>query len=156
MLKGLRIKSIKETIGQVMTGQLAEIVKTISVSGLKKPILFSSCYFFRYADLNAGTPMEELGKGLKELKEFVTTGRTTISTNQTPQCSQGLNHQPKGTHGGTHGSSCICSRGWPCLGINVKARCPSVGECESREAGVGGWVGGWGNTIIEAGGGEMG
>jgi hypothetical protein len=24
--------------------------------------------------------------------------------------SQGLNHQPKSTHGGTHGSSCI---GWP-------------------------------------------
>jgi hypothetical protein len=23
-----------------------------------------------------------------------------------------LNHQPKSTHGGTHGSSCICSRGW--------------------------------------------
>jgi hypothetical protein len=25
----------------------------------------------------------------------------------------------------------------------VKARCPSVGECQGREAGVGGWVGGW-------------
>ena len=37
----------------------------------------------------------------------------TISTNQTPQNSQGLNHQPKSTHGGTHGSSCISSRGWP-------------------------------------------
>jgi hypothetical protein len=23
------------------------------------------------------------------------------------------NHQPKRTHGGTHGSSCMCSRGWP-------------------------------------------
>uniref|UniRef100_UPI00402B7EF4 uncharacterized protein LOC143313154 n=1 Tax=Arvicanthis niloticus TaxID=61156 RepID=UPI00402B7EF4 len=41
-------------------------------------------------------------------------GRTTISTNQTPQGSQGLNHQPKSTHGGTCGSSCICNRGWPC------------------------------------------
>jgi hypothetical protein len=41
-------------------------------------------------------------------------GRTTIWTNQYPQSSQGLNHQPKSTHGGTHGSSCICSRGWPC------------------------------------------
>jgi hypothetical protein len=28
----------------------------------------------------------------------------TISTNQIPQISQGLNHQPKNTHGGTHGS----------------------------------------------------
>jgi uncharacterized protein YqcC (DUF446 family) len=31
-----------------------------------------------------------------------------------PQSSQGLNHQFKSTHGGTHGSSRICSRGWPC------------------------------------------
>jgi hypothetical protein len=37
--------------------------------------------------------------------------RTTISTSQTPQ---GLNYQPKSIHGATHGSSCICSRGWPC------------------------------------------
>jgi hypothetical protein len=42
------------------------------------------------------------------------TGRTTIQTNQTRQRFQGLNHQPKSTHGGTHGSSYICSRGWPC------------------------------------------
>jgi hypothetical protein len=30
-----------------------------------------------------------------------------IPTNQTPQISQGLNQQPKSTHGGTQGSSCI-------------------------------------------------
>jgi hypothetical protein len=45
-------------------------------------------------------------------------GRTTISTNQPtnppPQSSQGLNHHPKSTHGGIHGSSYICSGGWPC------------------------------------------
>jgi len=35
----------------------------------------------------------------------------TISANQTPQSSQGLNHQPKSIHGGTHGSS----KGWPYL-----------------------------------------
>jgi hypothetical protein len=43
-----------------------------------------------------------------------------------------------------HGSSCICSRGWPSrssmggevLGP-VKAGCPSVGEYQSQEAGVG-------------------
>ena len=48
-----------------------------------------------------------------------------------PQSSQGLNHQPKSTQGGTQGFSRICSRGWPCgtsmrgeaLGL-VKARCP--------------------------------
>ena len=38
-------------------------------------------------------------------------GRTTISTNQTPQSSQGLNPQPKNAPG----SSCICSRGLPYL-----------------------------------------
>ena len=40
-------------------------------------------------------------------------GRTTISIIQTPphpQSSQGLSHQPRSTHG----SSYICSRGWPC------------------------------------------
>jgi hypothetical protein len=50
-------------------------------------------------------------------------------------------------HGGTHGSSGICSRGWPCwssmegeaLGP-VKALCPSVGECQVQEVGVGGLV----------------
>jgi hypothetical protein len=40
-------------------------------------------------------------------------GRTTISTNLTPSF-QGLNNQPKGTHGGSHGFSCRCRRGWPC------------------------------------------
>jgi hypothetical protein len=37
-------------------------------------------------------------------------GRTTISTNQIFQNSQGLNHQQRSTYG----SSCICSRGCPC------------------------------------------
>jgi hypothetical protein len=54
---------------------------------------------------------------------------------------------PKSTHGGTYRSSCICSREWPCwtsiggeaLGP-VNARCPSVGECQDQEAGVGGLV----------------
>ena len=71
-------------------------------------------------------------------------GRTTISTNQS---SQGLNNQPKSTHVGTHGSSCKSSKGWPypasireeVLGT-VKVQYPSVGECQGREAGVGGWV----------------
>jgi hypothetical protein len=42
----------------------------------------------------------------------------------------------------------ICSRRWPCRASMggetldpMKAGCPSVGECEGREAGVGGWVG---------------
>jgi hypothetical protein len=48
--------------------------------------------------------MEELGKGLKQLKEH---RRKTILTNQIPKSSQELKEQPKSTHGGTHGSSCI-------------------------------------------------
>ena len=71
-------------------------------------------------------------------------GGAPIWTNQHPQSSQGLNHQPKSTHGGNHGSSCICSKGWPCgtsmrgeaLGL-VKARCPSVGESQDRGTRVG-------------------
>jgi hypothetical protein len=42
-------------------------------------------------------------------------GGTIISTNEKPQSSQGLNHEPKSTHGGTHGSSRICNKGWVCL-----------------------------------------
>ena len=38
------------------------------------------------------------------------TGGTTIWTNQYPQSSQGLKHQPKSTRG----SRCICSRWQPC------------------------------------------
>jgi hypothetical protein len=44
------------------------------------------------------------------------------------------------THVATHGSSCICSRGWPswssmgeeALG-SVKVLCLSIGECQSQE-----------------------
>jgi hypothetical protein len=51
-----------------------------------------------------------------------------------------LYHQSKKTYGGTHVSSCICSRGWPsqssmggeALGP-VKALCPSIGECQDQE-----------------------
>ena len=63
--------------------------------------------------------------------------KTTISTNQKPQSSQGLNHQLKNTHGGSHGSSCICSRGLSYLASMgretfgpVKSQLfPSAGEC---------------------------
>jgi hypothetical protein len=60
----------------------------------------------------------------------------------------GLNHQSKKTHGRTHGSSCICSRGWPswssmggeALGP-VKVLCTNLGECQGLEEGVSGLVG---------------
>jgi hypothetical protein len=62
--------------------------------------------------------MEELEEELKELKRNCNPiGRTTISTNQTPQSSQRLNIQAKSTRGGTHASSCICSRGLPYLAL---------------------------------------
>jgi len=84
----------------------------------------------------------------------------TISTNQIPQSSQGLSHQPKSTHGGTHGSSPICSRGWPCLASTggealgpVKVYFPSVGDARVL---IWKWVGGRGSILIEAGAGDMG
>jgi hypothetical protein len=63
---------------------------------------------------------------------------------------------PKKTHGGTHGSSCICIRGWPSrssmggevLG-HMKMLCPSIGECQGQEAK---WVG-WGAGGREGDGG---
>jgi hypothetical protein len=69
-----------------------------------------------------------------------------------PQSFQGVNHQPKSTHGWTHDSSSICSRGWPfgtlrrgeALGPK-SARFSSVVECQNREVGVVGLVSrGWG------------
>jgi hypothetical protein len=61
-------------------------------------------------------------------------GGGTIGTNQyTPEIS-GINQ----------GSSCIRSRGWTCLSSMggealgpMKALCPSVGECQGQEVGVG-------------------
>jgi hypothetical protein len=88
-------------------------------------------------------------------------GGTAIWTNQYPQNSQGLKHQPKGTHGETHVSSCLCSRVWPygtsvrgeTLGL-VKALWPSVGKSQDREVGVGGLMskgqgGGIGGFFLE-------
>ena len=85
--------------------------------------------------------------GVRERTEGICNpiGRTTISTNQS---SQGLNHKPRSTLRGTHGSSNIFRRGWSCqasmgeeaLG-SVEAWCPNVGKWEGREAEVGGWMG---------------
>jgi hypothetical protein len=60
--------------------------------------------------------MEELwGRGEGSEEDYNLIGRTTISTNQTPQSSQGLSHQPKSTHGLVHDSHYLCSRGQPHL-----------------------------------------
>jgi hypothetical protein len=58
-----------------------------------------------HGNLNGGV------RGRTEGAERVYSPIRSISTNQIPQSSQWLNHRPKSTHGGTHGSSCICSRG---------------------------------------------
>jgi hypothetical protein len=52
-----------------------------------------------------------LEKVLKELKGFAT-HRKNNNIIQMPQSSQELNHKPKSTHKGFHGSSHICSRVW--------------------------------------------
>jgi hypothetical protein len=87
-------------------------------------------------------------------------GRKTISTNQTTQSSQGLNHQTRSTHRGTYSSNSICGRGWPCqasmggeaLG-SIKAWCPSVAKFEVGKAKVGGWVGEYHHRIRRRGNG---
>jgi hypothetical protein len=67
-------------------------------------------------------------------------GRTTLSTNQTPQNFEGLSHQKRITHG----SSCICSRGCPChasmgrevLGPMKAQKMPHGKGIEGREVGL--------------------
>jgi hypothetical protein len=64
--------------------------------------------------LSMGSLMEELEKGLRELRSLQLRRKNNNINQLDPQNSQGLNHQPKSTHGGTNGSKHICSRGWPC------------------------------------------
>ena len=75
--------------------------------------------------------MEELEKVLKELK-----GSATLQEEQQYE----LTSTPRDRI-----SSCICSRGWPshpslggeAFGL-MNIICPSTGECQGQEAGVGG------------------
>ena len=51
----------------------------------------------------------------------------TMSTSQTPQSSQELNHQSKSTHGHTYGSSWVYNRRLPCLeSLGVEPLSPVV------------------------------
>jgi hypothetical protein len=63
--------------------------------------------------LTTGSPKEELEKGLKELKVFVAHRRNN-NMNQPVLSELSRTTPPKSIHGGSHGSSCICCRGWPC------------------------------------------
>jgi hypothetical protein len=47
--------------------------------------------------------MEELEKGLKELKRFATPKEEQYQPTRTPRDPRVLNYQPNSTHGGTHG-----------------------------------------------------
>jgi hypothetical protein len=95
------------------------------------------------------------GRGVEEGTEGAegvcsSVGWATVSTSYPPPPSSwGLNHQPKNTQGGTHGSGCIRGREWPCWtlvgGVALGpegVQCPSVGEYQGGKVGVGGWVGG--------------
>ena len=56
--------------------------------------------------LSVQSPMEELEKGLKELRGFAAPwGSKSVNWPDTP---------PRSPMEGTHGSSLICGRGWPC------------------------------------------
>ena len=49
-----------------------------------------------------------------------------------PQSSQGLDHQPKNTHGATHSAGHICGRGWPCwTSVGAEALKPKGVQCPS-------------------------
>jgi hypothetical protein len=65
--------------------------------------MLSAKYRTKHGVPNGG--VRERTEGAEEVCNPI--GKTTISNNQTLQSSQGLNHQPKSTHGGTHGSSHI-------------------------------------------------
>jgi len=106
---------------------------------------------------NHSTDNEAPIGGIRERIEGAEGVCNPIRTTSTNQSSQELNHHPKRTHGLTHGSSCICSRGWPCwtpmggeaLGP-AKAGPPSIGKYQDREVeGVGGWVGGRGKGDLK-------
>ena len=79
-------------------------------------------------------------KMLEELTEMLERFHGLFLHMQLPTDAYPGTHQPKKTHGGTHGSNCICSRGWPSqssMGEEaldpVKVLCPSIGDCQGQE-----------------------
>ena len=105
--------------------------------------------------------MEELEKGLKELRGFAVSWREQWyqQTRPPPQSSRGLDHHPKNIHGVTHKAGHLCVRGYPCwTSVGVEAlgpegvRCPSVGECQGGRTGVSRCV----SNLTEAGGSRRG
>jgi len=68
-----------------------------------------------------------------------TTGRT-ISNKQTPESSQGLNTNQR-VHMEWPMALATYVAEWPYLASMGGTWCPSLGECQGREAGVDGWMG---------------
>ena len=100
--------------------------------------------------LSMGSPVKELEKGMKEVKGWrglQPHRKNNMNQPDTPPpTSQGRIHQPRDTHGGNHGFSCICSRGWPCQSsIGREALCPVKAWWMPQCRGVQGWRGrnGW-------------
>jgi hypothetical protein len=89
--------------------------------------------------------MEELDKGLKELQEF-TTHKNNNNINQPDTSKLPWTEPPIKEYTWRDPwllphmyMTMLAPMGGDTLGP-VKARCPSVGEYQGREAGVGGWV----------------
>ena len=109
------------------------------VSRIQKWML-TAIHWSEHRVLNEG--YRESTQGAKGISRPI--GETIIWTDQYTHSSQGPPN--KGYKSGTHGSRCICSRGWPSwssmeeevLGP-VKALFSSVGECQGPLAGVDGW-----------------
>jgi len=128
--------------------------KAVSWKALLVPDKYRSGHSQPSIGWSTGSPKKELEKVPKEQRGCSPIGGTTIWTHLYPQSSLGLNHHSKKIQGGTHGSSCICSRGWPSRSSTggealgpVKVLCHSIGT-GSRS----GWVGeqgeGWGDRVF--------
>ena len=103
--------------------------------------------------LRSGTPIKDLGGGLKELKGIATPeeGQQCQQT-WTPDISQRLSHKPKTIHGLTWDPWHICNRELSCLATvreamsnSVETWCSKEGECSrvvlsKRQRGEGSWV----------------
>jgi hypothetical protein len=93
-----------------------------------------------------GSPMEELKKGVKELRGVAD---PTVSTDQTPGApGNWTTNQKVYMEGPMTPAGRVCGRGWPCwtsvegaILVTMGVSGPSVGECQGRKVGVGGWVG---------------
>ena len=138
------------------------VTKPDTIVEAKKCLLTGAWYSCLLRDSARGSkPTTGLSTDWKSWRGLQPHKKNNKSTNQTPRPTPpkfpGTNHQPKSTHGATHGSSRICSKGWPCqasLGEEalgpVKAWCPSVGDRTAkqewldlwaRRGGRGGWRG---------------